>query len=407
MFSFFSRKKEKERELDLKFAHLEEEIRKIDEWADPKKIERYILDSCEQIVATTKEIEEEKKEYRHLTNYLNDIRKIENLTDVQVRELKEAANQIERLDKARERFKNENRLLDNLHYRLMAQNAPDVPATIERMQENEVYQDRIKKRMNALEAERTRLTMDKEEYEKKRKQLKLFSVGLLVLMAVLFVLLFYFRSHVGDAVSWIMLFLALAVSCGATYVFVRLSHSNRKSRKNVRLLNETINLINRVRLRYANVTKAVNYVQEKFRVNSAAELNYYWSRYLLELKRQEQFEKDNSDLEYYTRRFYGTLDDLELYNKTFWNNQFSALIEPAELEKLKNSLVERRSKTRNRMAESTKAVKSERDEIDRLMYEHNYYVPEIMEVIATVDKFCGFEPEPVKATDTVPKKSES
>ena len=42
------------------------------------------------------------------------------------------------------------------------------------------------------------------------------------------------------------------------------------------------------------------------------------------------------------------------------------------------------------MEENTKAVKSERDEIDNLMREHHYYVPEIMEIIDSVDKICGF-----------------
>ena len=52
-------------------------------------------------------------------------------------------------------------------------------------------------------------------------------------------------------------------------------------------------------------------------------------------------------------------------------------------------IVERRSKVRDRMEENTKAVKSERDEIDRLMREHHYYVPEILEIIDSVDKICG------------------
>jgi hypothetical protein len=36
-----------------------------------------------------------------------------------------------------------------------------------------------------------------------------------------------------------------------------------------------------------------------------------------------------------------------------------------------------------------KAVKLERDEIDRIMQEHSFYVPEIIEIIQSVDRLCG------------------
>ena len=76
---FFSRKKKKESELDAAFAKVYEEIRGIDDWDNPKKLEHYILDSCEQIIATTKEIEAQKTEYRIITDYLKDIQTLQNL----------------------------------------------------------------------------------------------------------------------------------------------------------------------------------------------------------------------------------------------------------------------------------------------------------------------------------------
>ncbi len=389
MFSFFEKKKEKERQLDLKFERLTEEINKIDEWSDPKKIERYILDSCEQIVATTKEIEAEKKEYRRLTGYLNDIKKIEELSEVEIRELKEAAKQIEKLDKAREKYQTESRLLDERHYRVISANASEVPQTITRMTENEAYQDKIKKSMQRLEAEKTRLTMEKEAQDKHRNLLRLLSLSLVVVACILFVIFVWFLSKEEKEASWIFLFLTLAMASGATFVFVYMSRYNRANKRTRRLINETVNLLNSVRLRYANITRAVDYVKKKYNVRSSGELSLYWDRYMAELRRQDQYTKDNSDLEYYTKKFYGILQEMELYHSDMWTSQTPALIDPTELSKLKYSLVEQRKQNRERIAESTKAVKSERDEINRLMYEHNYYVPEILEVISAVDKICG------------------
>ena len=43
------------------------------------------------------------------------------------------------------------------------------------------------------------------------------------------------------------------------------------------------------------------------------------------------------------------------------------------------------------MEENRKIVQSERNEIDRLMTEHEHYVPEIIEIISSVDKLCGLD----------------
>ena len=44
---FFGKKRKKEQEIDEAFAKVYQEIETIDNWNDPKKLEHYILDSCE------------------------------------------------------------------------------------------------------------------------------------------------------------------------------------------------------------------------------------------------------------------------------------------------------------------------------------------------------------------------
>ena len=100
MFDFFKSKKKKENEIDAAFEKVTRELQSIDDWEDPKKLEHYILDSCEQIIATTKEIESERKEYKNVTAYLNDVTKIENLPEDKRNRLTEVANNVVELTKA-------------------------------------------------------------------------------------------------------------------------------------------------------------------------------------------------------------------------------------------------------------------------------------------------------------------
>ena len=137
---FFGKKRKKEQEIDEAFAKVYQEIETIDNWNDPKKLEHYILDSCEQIIALTKEIEEEKAEYRVVTSYLTDIQTIEGLPDETRQAIREAASNIEQLNAARQAYENASYNISDSQFLLMEQNEDDVPQTIHRMLENERYQ---------------------------------------------------------------------------------------------------------------------------------------------------------------------------------------------------------------------------------------------------------------------------
>ena len=56
----FRRKKNRAKELDATFARLAGELRQVESQEDHKKRQRKIIESCEQIIDTTKEIEEQK-----------------------------------------------------------------------------------------------------------------------------------------------------------------------------------------------------------------------------------------------------------------------------------------------------------------------------------------------------------
>jgi hypothetical protein len=101
-FSLFGKKSKKEKEIDQAFEKVYAEISTIDNWEDPKKLEHYILDSCEQIIGMTKEIEGEKAEYKIVTAYLTDIQTIEKMPEDKLGELKEVAANIEELNKAQQ-----------------------------------------------------------------------------------------------------------------------------------------------------------------------------------------------------------------------------------------------------------------------------------------------------------------
>ena len=152
---FFGKRRKKEQKIDEAFEKVYQEIETIENWDDPKKLEHYILDSCEQIIGITKEIEGERAEYRIVTAYLTDIQSLEKLPEEQAKELKEVAANIVELNNARTNYLNSSHNITEEQFMGMEQEEEDMPLTLRRMLEHERYQAAVKKDKNILEAQKS------------------------------------------------------------------------------------------------------------------------------------------------------------------------------------------------------------------------------------------------------------
>lgn len=404
MFELFKKKKEKEKEIDLAFDRVTSEIRSLDAWDDPKKLEHYILDSLEQIVGITKEIEAEKTEYRNLSSYLDDIVKIESLDEYEKKDLLEAAQEVVSLTKARKHYENAERRLTEEQFLLMEENESEVISTAKRMAENEKYQHSVKKNMRYLEGQKSQMEMDRDDYATNKKILSVFAFLLGVTFISVFTLFFLLEKYTGNDFSWFRLFAVIITGVLGVALFTQFYRIRSDKRKSLKNLNKTITLLNGVRMRYANVTSAITYVQDKYNVKTAAELELLWEHYQEEIRDKERFLRNNKDLEFYLFRMQSILENMDLYDMNIFIMRPKLLLNPSDLESRKQKLVKERSVIRDQIQHNTKMVASEREEIDKLMKEHEYYVPEIMEIIGSVDRLCGLR---TQATVSAVKKKRS
>lgn len=388
---FFGKKRKKEQEIDEAFAKVYQEIETIDNWNDPKKLEHYILDSCEQIIALTKEIEGEKTEYRIVTSYLTDIQTIEGLPEEMRQSIREAATNIEQLNAARQAYEKTSYHISEEQFMLMEQEEDDIPQTIHRLLDNERYQDKVRRDKNILEAQKNQWEIEREAITGERKILKRASVLLFLLYATLLILLFVlqFMAKMDLTVAFLVLFFVGAL--GGAMIYFRSLYLQKQMHQATRNENQAISLLNVVCMKYVNVTKAVEYTKDKFGIHNSTELNYVWEQYTNAVREKEKFLRNNDDLEYFNGRLIRLLQRIDLYDRKIWLTQTKALIDDQEMVEIKHNLVKRRQKIRAHMEENRKIVQSERNEIDRLMTEHEHYVPEIIEIISSVDKLCGLD----------------
>ena len=389
---FSSRKKKKEiraAKIDDAFNRVYSQIEGMGSVEDPKKLERYILDSCEQIIASTKAMERQKMEYRIVTRYLNDIKAIENLPKDKAKDLRTTASKIIELEENLVNARAIQRNITDEQFEVIADEEDDMPEIINRFSSDEIYQAKLKRNLSYLEGEKSRWEIEREELQIQVKLFKRMAIAIMVSFMTLLILLLTMNSATEVDVSiWVFVVLFICAVSGFI-VFLRQNKIAKDKKYAIIHLNQSISMLNVERMKYVNVTNSVEYSKDKYMVNNAVELQYVWEQYQDKVRDQIRYLENNEDLEFYNNKLENILGSIGLADEKIWLNQINALIDRQDMADCRHRLVQRRKKIRDRLDDHRRIVQEERDEIDRLMMSHERYLPEIQEIIKSVDKLCG------------------
>ncbi len=350
-----------------------------------KKVQSYIMSCCEQIAETGKEIKEEQAEYRIITDYLNDIEVLENLPEEEMSEIRSTAENVRNLNKQRDAYQNAEKKISDAQFVQMQQEEELIPNAIKRLRSNEAYQDAVKRDMNYLEGEKTEWHYNKYGLVRQQKILKNLSFVLfavfIISIAVLFVLQTGFYEDITYA--WTIVIFIAAVS--GFLIYLKMSYNQTEIKRSEVNMNYAIELLNKVKFKYVNVTNAVEYAREKYHVKNAYEFNYLWEQYLNEVKEREKFRQANEDLEYFNSKLVRLLNHYRLYDAGVWVNQSSALIDKKEMVEVKHNLIVRRQKLRSRIDINMQSIKDRRKELDATLRREKMNTPEIRNIIQSMD----------------------
>ncbi len=389
---FSSRKKKKEQRaarIDDAFNRVYTQIEGIDNWDDPKKLEHYILDSCEQIIASTKAMERQKMEYRLVTRYLNDIKTIENLPRDKAKDLRTTAARICELEQNLINARAIQRNISDEQFEVISDDERDMPEIINRFSADEIYQAKLKRNLAYLEGEKSRWEIEREDLQAQVKLFKNMAIAIMTAFMTFLILLFtLYNASNMDISIWVIIVLFICAVSGF-FVFIRQNAIARDNKVAIVHLNQAISMLNVERMKYVNVTNSVEYSKDRYSVNNAAELQYVWEQYQDKVRDQRRYIENNEDLEFYSNKLERLLSNMGLADDKIWLTQVNALIDRQEMADCRHRLVVRRKKIRDRLDDHRRIVQEERDEIDRLMTNHEHYLPEIQEIIKSVDKLCG------------------
>ncbi len=361
--------------------------RKSQEPGHPRK--NPAMEYCEQILTAAKALEETKREYGTVTDYLTDIQTIEDLPEQEYGEIQGIAQSISSLSESRDAYVNKAKTISDSQFAQMEQYQDQIPEVINRLKSNETYQTTVKRDMQYLEGEREEWRYYKETLEQEEEMLRkvlyiLAGSGMAVIIMIMIlgvVLKFDFK----------MLVLVAAVVVGAAggIMVWRLQNDEADIKRSQVNINYATTLLNKISFKYVNVTNAVDYACEKYHVKNSYELNYIWEQYLEAVRERDKYQRTNDELEFLTGKLLRRLRSYHLYDAKIWTYQVKALQDKKEMVEVKHELLVRRQKLRSSMEKQIENIQKAKREIEKLVQQYPGHEREVKEILESLEKICG------------------
>lgn len=308
-----------------------------------------IRDFCEQLVDVETHMQEIQREYKIVTSYLTDIQRIEELPIDMANNLIDTANHIERFDKSRQTYLQSENLLPMDQYNNLAALEDDVTETIKRLYELEMRDSMLKNDMGYLEGEKEDLRYMRGEYTDTIVRIRSVNITVLILfMFTMFILCIYAITTKNSIIMPLLITGTIAVVSFAIS-YVRYMDLKTEIRDIDAKVNRAISLLNKVKVKYINNTNTLDYIYEKYGVNSCKELEYQWEQYNTMVRDAKRYIQANAEFKGHCDRLVKSLAAIGVEDPYVWPKQTNAIIDRREMVEIKHGLIVRRQKLRERM----------------------------------------------------------
>lgn len=392
---FWKRKKkteeqpEKKQNIEEVLEHISEREKFTETPEFKRQAEHEMLERCEEIIEAMRELEETKSEYRIVTDYLNDIQKIRSIPEEAHEELRDAAGNVAKLNKARDQYLNTSQKISDAQFLQIQQEEEEIPNAIRRLEANEAYEAAIRRDMNYLEGEKQEWIYCLDEVKTELRNLRIFSYVLFGIFGVLLAVILTLQAFLNVDTKWMFTLLAMAATIGGFFLYFRQQRDLGQLKQCEANINRAIVLLNKIKFKYVNTKNAVDYACEKYHVHNSKELTYVWEQYLEAVKEKEKYLQTNEELDYYNSRLTRRLKEYKLYDAKVWTSNPEAIYNDKEMVEVQHNLIVRRQKLRERIEYNTKNILAMRKDVEQIARAQKELVPELKEIIDSIDSLTS------------------
>lgn len=352
---------------------------------DAEERRRYVTDCCEQMVEASNETENAKLEYNLVTAYLHDMQMIEELPEDRKMVVHATVRKILNLNEERKSLQKTASKITDMQYWFAENHEDEIPDALKRMTENEKYREILKSDMRHLENEKAAQNIRKRDIIQEQQNLKGMSVIAFATLIAVIVLIVAFQMIFAAEVQiayLVSMFAAVLVTAG---LFMKLRNADYELKYTERCLNKAIGLLNHTKIKYVNITNALEYSYEKYNVKNAYQLNYIWENYMKERDERYRYQQASDDLEFYNEQLVKQLSENGIQDASVWPSQVNAIIDNKEMVEIRHRLIGRRQKIRKQLEYNKRIMEAAKQEISELVANHKEYAAEILDIVNSVE----------------------
>lgn len=372
-----------ENEVETIEKELEEEAAGQKEKADLKdkkqRIE-YIQRLQEGIREAGQQNERVKEEYADVTSHLKDIQ----LMDQALEEEKEVLTTtaaIDQLIRERDYLKKRRYKFNDAQRLSMEKYEATAAQDVKKLKEFEDYQIKIKNDLRQLESEKQLLKAEKRDIISKQGTLRIVSKILAGILAVFGILMLAIALAFTVDVT-VPVIATAAFAFIVLFIIVWEARANRTDMAiKERQYDRAVSLLNRVKIKYVNNTRTIDYMCMKFHVRNATELEFVYDQYQ---KAKREWARKRESVYLLNEKkdiLIAELKNIGVRDAEIWCSQVRAIIEPKEMVEVRHELNSRRQQLRKQIDYNTGIIQDFINELERIRNMREAYAQEVEDIL--------------------------
>lgn len=370
------------KELEREPVKVEKE--KVDLRDDKARVD-YLGRLYEAILEAKNQCGDIKFEYGQVTSYLKDIQLIDQAPEEEKEKLLSAAQLILELTQERRKLQKREYKFTDGQRRALENYEELVGEDIKKLLGYEDFQMKIKNDLRHLSSEKNLLMADKKDIIRRQRFLKTVGKCLTALLVatgtMLAALALCFKVDIA---------LPFVATVAVTFVIaILILNEARKNRIDMviteKKCNRAIFLSNRVKIKYVNNVRTLDYMYHKYQVRNATELDFVYSQYM-RAKREWAKQRENSvRINEGNQIILSELRRLGLKDCDIWLGQIAALVEPKEMVEVRHDLNVRRQKLREQLDYNTGVMEECLDEMEKIRDMKPEYAVEVERILGGIE----------------------
>lgn len=322
-----------------------------------------------------------KFEYGQVTSYLKDIQLIDQAPEEEKEKLLTAAQLIQELTRERQKLQKREYKFTDGQRRALENHEDTVTKDIGKLLEYEEFQMKVKNDLRRLDGEKNLLMADKRDIIRRQRMLKTVGKCLMALFiaagAMLAALSYCFKVDIA------MPFVAV-VAVGFLLAVIVLGEA-RKNRIDMviteKKCNRAIFLSNRVKIKYVNNIRTLDYMYHKYQVRNATELDFVYGQYVRAKREWARQRESSIRINENNQILLSELRRLGVKDCDIWLGQVPALVEPKEMVEVRHDLNVRRQKLREQLDYNTGVMEECLEEMERIRDMKPEYAVEVERIL--------------------------